>query len=142
VIPNAAEAQLDVRRMPSETRDEVLDRIRQIVNDPAVDVSFAPGPLPPAADPSPVTTTLYHALERAIARIYPRDVIVPYIARGATDSPFLRVRGIPVYGVPIFTRESEESRSHGNDEHIAPKNIEDGAGLLWQIVLESAGPGI
>ena len=140
VIPNAAEAQLDIRRMPSETREEVLDRIRQIVNDPAVDVSFAPGPQPPAADPSPVTTTLYHALERAITRIYPRDVVVPYIARGATDSPFLRVRGIPVYGVPIFTRESEESRSHGNDEHIAPKNIEDGAGLLWQMVLESAGP--
>jgi acetylornithine deacetylase/succinyl-diaminopimelate desuccinylase-like protein len=142
IIPNAAEAQLDVRRMPSESREEVLERIRQIVNDPAVDVTFAPGPQPPTPDPSPVTTTLYHAMERVIARIYPRDVVVPYIARGATDSPFLRVRGMPVYGVPIFTRESEESRSHGNDEHITPKNIEDGAALLWQIVLESAGPGI
>jgi acetylornithine deacetylase/succinyl-diaminopimelate desuccinylase-like protein len=141
-IPNAAEAQLDVRRMPVETRDEVLDRIRQIINDPLVEVSFAPGPLPPAADPSPTTTPLYHALERAIARIYPRDVTVPYITRGATDSPFLRVRGIPVYGVPIFTRESEESRSHVNDEHISPKNIEDGASLLWQMVLESAGPSL
>ena len=141
-IPSAAEAQLDVRRMPVETRDEVLERIRQIVNDPLVEVSFAPGPLPPAAEPSPVTTTLYHALERAVARIYPRDVVVPYIGRGSTDSPFLRVRGIPVYGVPIFTRESEESRSHGNDEHIAPKNVEDGVSLLWQMVLESSGPSL
>ena len=70
-----------------------------------------------------MTTTLYHALERAIARMYPRDVVVPYIARGATDSPFLRTRGMPVYGVPIFTRESEESRSHGNDERITRPRI-------------------
>jgi acetylornithine deacetylase/succinyl-diaminopimelate desuccinylase-like protein len=141
-IPNAAEAQLDVRRLPSETREEVLDRIRQMANDPAVEVSIAPGPQPPATDPSPVTTTLYHALERAIARMYPRDVAVPYIARGTTDSSYLRARGIPVYGVPIFTREPGESRSHGNDERITPKSIEDGAGLLWQMILESAGNGI
>jgi acetylornithine deacetylase/succinyl-diaminopimelate desuccinylase-like protein len=140
VIPNAAEAQLDVRRMPIETREEVLERIRQIVNDPAVEVSLAPGPLPPGADPTPTTTALYRAVEHAIARIYPHDVVVPYIARGATDSPFLRVRGIPVYGVPIFTREFEESRSRGNDEHISTKNLEDGVGLLWQMILESAGP--
>ena len=142
VIPNAAEAQLDVRRLPIETRDEVLERIRQIVNDPAVDVSFAPGPLPPGAEPSSTMTTLYRAMEHAISHVFPRDVVAPYIARAATDSPFLRVRGIPVYGVPIFTRESEESRSHGNDEHISAKNIEDGAELLWQMVLEGAGPAL
>lgn len=141
-IPSSAEAQLDVRRLPGETRDEVLDRIRQMVNDPAVDVSVAPGPQPPATEPSPVTTTLYHALERAITRMYPRDVIVPYIARGTTDSSYLRARGIPVYGVPIFTREAGDIRTHGSDERITPKNVEDGAGLLWQMILESAGTGI
>jgi acetylornithine deacetylase/succinyl-diaminopimelate desuccinylase-like protein len=141
-IPNAAEAQLDVRRLPGESRDDVLDRIRQMANDPAVEVSVAPGAQPPATDPSPITTTLYHALERAIARTYPRDVAVPYIARGTTDSSYLRARGIPAYGVPIFVRESVESRSHGNDERITPKNVEDGTALLWQMILESAGTGI
>ncbi len=141
-IPSSAEAQLDVRRLPGETRDEVLDRIRQLVNDPAVDVSVAPGPQPPTTEPSPTTTTLYHALERAITRMYPRDVAVPYIARGTTDSSYLRAHGIPVYGVPIFTRETLDNRAHGNDERIAPKNVEDGAGLLWQMILESAGSGI
>ena len=141
VIPNAAEAQVDVRRLPGEPREDVLDRIHQIVNDPAIDVALAPGPQQQTTDPSPVTTTLYHALERAITRIYPRDVVVPYMTRGSTDSSFLRMRGIPAYGVPIFTREAE-SRSHGNDERISPKDIEDGAGLLWQMVLETAGNGI
>jgi acetylornithine deacetylase/succinyl-diaminopimelate desuccinylase-like protein len=141
VIPSAAEAQVDVRRMPNEPRDEVFERIRQIVNDPAIEVGAAPGSQPPTADPSPVNSIPYRAIERAIARMYPRDVTVPYITRASTDSAFLRVRGIPAYGVPIFTRETE-NRSHGNDERISPKDVEDGAGLLWQMVLESAGNGI
>ena len=37
VIPNAAEAQVDIRRLPNETREEILARIRRIVQDPAVD---------------------------------------------------------------------------------------------------------
>jgi acetylornithine deacetylase/succinyl-diaminopimelate desuccinylase-like protein len=136
----ASEAQLDVRRMPSETREEVLARLRQIVNDNSVDVAFAPGPPMPTAQSSPRTTDLYKAMERAIARIYPRDAVVtPYMSRGATDSGFLRSRGVPVYGVPLFLREPGEPRVRLADERITPKSLDDGVELLWQIVLETAG---
>ncbi|HEY1758576.1 MAG TPA: M20/M25/M40 family metallo-hydrolase [Bryobacteraceae bacterium] len=138
--PVANEEQLDVRRMPSETREEVLARLRQIVNDPSVDVAFAPGPPPPTAQASLRTTDLYKAMERAIARIYPRDAVVtPYMSRGATDSGFLRSRGVPVYGVALFLREPGESKVRGIDERITPKALEDGVELLWQIVQETAG---
>lgn len=139
VIPSTAEAQLDVRRMPAETRDEVLARFRGIVNDPSVEISFAPGDQVPATEPSSLTTPLYHAMEHAIGRMYPRDVVVPFMGRRGTDSGFLRAHGMAVYGVPIFVREGQDSRAHGNDERISPRNLEDGAELLWQIVLETAG---
>jgi acetylornithine deacetylase/succinyl-diaminopimelate desuccinylase-like protein len=139
VIPNRAEAQIDVRSLPIETRDDLLTRFRQIVNDSSVEIAFAPGTQMPANDPSPASTPLYKAMERAIGRIYPRDVIVPAMSRGATDGSFLRARGLPVYGVPIFTMDSPDGREHGNDEHILSKNIEDGVELLWQMVLETAG---
>ncbi len=136
----ASEAQLDVRRMPSETREDVLARLRQIINDPSVDVAFAPGPPMPTAPPSPRTTDLYKAMERAIARIYPRDAVTTaYMSRGATDSGFLRSRGVPVYGVPLFVREPGEPRVRSADERITPKALDDGVELLWQIVLETAG---
>ena len=35
IIPSTAEAQMDVRRLPNETAEEVLARFRQIVADPA-----------------------------------------------------------------------------------------------------------
>ena len=138
-IPNTAEAELDVRRLPSETRDELLARFRAIINDPLVEISFASKQQIPATEPSSVTTPLYHAMERAIGRMYPRDLVVPFMGRRGTDSSFLRARGMAVYGVPIFLRESPEGRARSNDERISPKNLEDGAELLWQIVLETAG---
>ena len=139
VIPSVAEAQLDVRRLPSESKEEIVARFRQIINDPVVEVSVAAGMQMPPAEPSSITTTLYHAMEHAIGRMYPRDSVVPYMALGASDGSFLRARGIAVYGVPIFVREGPDN--NGNDERISSKNLEDGVELLWQIVLETAGAG-
>jgi acetylornithine deacetylase/succinyl-diaminopimelate desuccinylase-like protein len=138
VIPNTAEAQLDVRRLPNETKEEILARFRQIVNDTSVDVALAGGQQMPATEPSPLTTTLYRAMEHTIKQ-HPEDVDLPYMSRGATDGSYLRARGIPVYGVPLFVKEGGDSRAHGNDERISPKNLDDGVELLWQIVLEVAG---
>src|SRR5512143_1440516 len=139
-IPSTAEAQLDVRRLPSETAEEVLARFRQIVGDPAVEIALVPGAQLPATDASPRSSTAYRSLERAIGLVYPRQsAAVPFMSRGASDGSFLRARGMAVYGVPVFLREPGESREHGNDERISTQNIESGAELLWQMVLETAG---
>ena len=142
LIPNKAEAQVDVRRLPGETREDVLDRIRQIINDPSIEMEPVPAPQVPFTDPSSVLTPLYKAMERAINRVYPRDTISPYMSRATTDAPFLRIRGVAVYGVPLFTRDPGENVAHGPDEKISPKNVEDGVGLLWQMVLETGGNGV
>jgi len=139
VIPNTAVAQVDARRLPNESKEDLIARLRQIINDPAIEVAFAPGPQVPAPDASSLSTPLYLAMGRAITRTYPRDVVVPSMARGATDSSYLRAHGMPVYGVPIFVRDAGDTRAHGNDERISPKSLEDGVELLWQIVLEIAG---
>ena len=47
-------------------------------------------------------------------------------------------------GIKILLRREStagDTRVHGNDERISPKNLEDGVELLWQIVLEIAGSG-
>ena len=136
------ETQMDVRRLPvAETREDILTRLRQIVNDPGVEIAFAPGPPMPTTSASSRMTALYSAMERAIARVYPRDAVeAPFLSRGFTDSGFLRSRGMPVYGVPLFLREpGETSRAGDKDERISPKALDDGVELLWQIVLETAG---
>ena len=126
--------------MPSESREEVLARFRQIVNDSAIDLTFGSGAPVPATEPSSLTTSLYRSMEQAIAHVYPRDaLVVPFMARGATDSSYLRSRGMAVYGVPVFLREPGESRIHANDERISLKALDDGVELLWQMVLDTTG---
>ncbi|MEO8028570.1 MAG: M20/M25/M40 family metallo-hydrolase [Bryobacteraceae bacterium] len=141
VIPNRADGQLDVRRLPSETKDEVMSRFQKIVNDPSITIEQAGGQQMPATEPSSLNTVLYKAIERAISKVNNGDVSVPYMTRGATDGAFLRARGTAVYGVPLFVYDNKESRAHGNDERIPLKAVDDGAELLWQMVLEVAAPG-
>lgn len=62
------------------------------------------------------------------------------MSRGATDGSYLRQKGMAVYGVPLFLKEGNQSRAHGNDESISIANLESGAGMLWKIVLAVAGP--
>ncbi len=138
VIPNTAEAQVDVRRLPNESREEVLMRFRRIVNDTAVEIQSAGGQEMPSTEPSSMTTDLYKAMERVFTKASPKAAVAPYMARGATDGSFLRQKGMPVYGVPVFVREGNESRAHGNDERIALVSLDSGAELLWQTVLAVA----
>jgi acetylornithine deacetylase/succinyl-diaminopimelate desuccinylase-like protein len=140
VIPAAAEAQLDVRRLPNETREEVIARLRSIVNDDLIDVLPLPGHNMPATDPSSLATPLYHAMETVLRQAHPKAVVVPYMQRGSTDASWLRQRGMPVYGAPIFVRDDEENRAHGVDERIKPSSFDAGVNLLARIVKAVTDP--
>ena len=130
VIPGHAEAQVDVRRLPNETREEVLARLTKIVNDPRVEITLAPGHNMPATPPSPLNP----ALEAVLRKAHPKAVVVPYMHRGSTDGAWLRQRGIPVNGVPIFLRDERENRAHAVDERISLRSFDEGVALLLQIV--------
>ena len=137
VIPNIAQAQVDVRRLPDETRAEVMARLRRAVNDPAIEITPAPGQEMPPTEPSGAGTALYRAMETVFGRAYPHSLVVPCMIRGATDGSFLRRKGMDVYGAPVFVREPGSSRAHGNDERLSLDNLAAGAGLLWDVVLRA-----
>ncbi len=138
VIPNTAEAQLDIRRLPDESAEEVVGRLRRMIHDEAVEVRPLDVDTMPATEPSSITSPGYRALERALHRSAPRTVVVPFMSRGATDGAFLRQKGVAVYGVPLFLREDSDSRAHGNNERISVLNLQAGTELLWHIVLAIA----
>jgi acetylornithine deacetylase/succinyl-diaminopimelate desuccinylase-like protein len=134
VIPNEAIAHIDVRRLPNESKEEVIWRFRKIIGDPAVEVRPAGGQEMPPTEPSSLTTTLYLTMEKVFRASHPQAVVVPYMVRGATDGAFLRKKGMAVYGVPVFLRVDRDSRAHGNDERISLASFDAGTKLLWEIV--------
>jgi acetylornithine deacetylase/succinyl-diaminopimelate desuccinylase-like protein len=138
VIPTTAEAQVDVRRLPGESKDEVLARIRRIVNDRAVEVIPVAEDEMPAAPASPLTTEMYAAMQLVLGQSHPKALVIPFMSRGASDSSFLRAKGVPSYGVPVFLQETSGDRAHGNDERRSVENLRTGTELLLKIVLAVA----
>jgi len=130
-IPAAAEAQIDVRRAPGDSADAVLDRLRRIVGDPQIRITRAPGHRIPSTPPSRTDTDLYRAMESVLRK----SLVVPYLQRGATDAPWLRQKGVPVYGVPLFVQTEPENRAHAVDERISQAAFVDGVRLLRDIVM-------
>ena len=138
VIPNVAEAQLDARRLPTETREEVFARFRRIIDDPLVTIEPTSSQQP-STEPSSLTSPLYRAMEKVFREVASNAMVVPFLMRGTTDGAYLREKGMAVYGVPLF-RKDGELRLHGNDERMSVENLRAGTELLRKIVLEAAKP--
>lgn len=137
VIPNTAEAQVDARRLPTETHEEVFARLKKIVDDPAVEMA-PPGNIEqPNTEPSSLTSPLYLAIQKVFREAMPNALIVPFMMRGTTDGAYLRAKGVAVYGFPIF-RKDGALRLHGNDERMGIANLQEGANLLERTVREVA----
>jgi len=136
IIPTVAEGTIVVRRLPTETREEVLARFAKIINDPAVEVVKLAGSEQemPATEPSSRTSALYRAMEEVLGKEPDARAVLPTMSLGATDGSYLRAKGMGVYGVPVFATPTEERRAHGNDERMAVESFRRGVKLLQEVV--------
>jgi acetylornithine deacetylase/succinyl-diaminopimelate desuccinylase-like protein len=134
VIPPEAEAEIDIRALPEEDLPALLETMRKIVDDPSVTI-FPPDTTDsmPAAPASSIHTALFAALETAQKELLPGTITVPVMSTGATDSAFLRAKGVDSYGIRIPRTNEENKGVHGNDERIELKYV-----ALYQRLVERA----
>lgn len=138
VIPTQAEAFLDVRALPDEDLAALAGKLRELVDDPAIEV-IPPSYQRPIPTPSGLDTAMFHALESAQRKIYPGAFTVPAMGTGATDSARLRAKGIEAYGVgPVVA--DWDSRAHGNDERIRLEDLGQFVEFLFAAVTSVASP--
>jgi acetylornithine deacetylase/succinyl-diaminopimelate desuccinylase-like protein len=119
VIPPTAEATLDIRALPDEDLDNFRQMLAGVINDPQVKVVAEDTKYSmPAAPVTNLKTEMFSALENAQKEVAPEAITLPIMTTGATDSAFLRTRGVQAYGISV-PRTDEESRTvHGNDENV------------------------
>jgi acetylornithine deacetylase/succinyl-diaminopimelate desuccinylase-like protein len=119
VIPPTAEATLDVRVLPDENLPKFWQELTAVIGDPAVkivpiDDSFAM----PSAPASSVKSEMFAALEKAQKAVAHNAITVPVMTTGATDSSFLRAKGVQAYGIKAPRTDAENRTEHGNDERV------------------------
>ena len=134
VIPAKAIAELDCRLLPDEDAAAFLNKLRGIMDDPAIAIEVIMQGEPAA---SPADTPLYRVIEDVMCRHFPEAPVVPAVDIGFTDGRFFRRRGIVCYGfTPIITPLEDLDGIHGNDERISVENIQRGVLLMRQILEE------
>jgi acetylornithine deacetylase/succinyl-diaminopimelate desuccinylase-like protein len=124
VIPPTAEGTLDIRALPDEDLGKFRDLLAQVINDPQVKVVAADTTYSmPAAPVTSLHTEMFAALEKAQKEVAPDAITLPVMTTGATDSSFLRVKGVQAYGISVPKTDEESRTVHGNDERIEIKEL-------------------
>jgi acetylornithine deacetylase/succinyl-diaminopimelate desuccinylase-like protein len=132
-LPQSARAIVNCRIFPAEDPVEVRKTLERVVADSRVKVTViseknADGKLlpPVAVPPSPLLPELTRAYAQTLSTLWPGLPVVPTMSTGATDGRFLRIAGIPTYGISCMFFDMEDDRSHGKDERIGVLDFYDG----------------
>jgi acetylornithine deacetylase/succinyl-diaminopimelate desuccinylase-like protein len=134
VIPPEADADVDVRALPDENMPAFYAQMAKVIDDPSIEI--VPPDLTnamPVAPESSLHTVMFQALEAAQKKVLPGAITIPMMTTGATDSAFLRAKGVNAYGVRIPRTFAENEGVHGDDERIALKYL-----AVYQMLVQEA----
>jgi acetylornithine deacetylase/succinyl-diaminopimelate desuccinylase-like protein len=136
-LPQIATANVNCRIFPGDSVEGVQKALRLAIGDEQVgihvegDVDVGPS--------SPMRPDLFKAVARISDSMWPGVVVMPVMSTGATDGRYLRVAGIPSYGVSGFFGDRDDVRAHGRDERMGVNSFYEGQEFLYQLVKDLAG---
>jgi acetylornithine deacetylase/succinyl-diaminopimelate desuccinylase-like protein len=138
VIPAEARANLNVRLLPGDTIDVVLNDLNKLVNDPLVKLELQPN-AGLAAPPSSLESDFYGVITKVVTQEFGSAPALPFQSTWLTDSAQLRLHNVQAYGlVPFPLTQEDLRRMHGDDERIPLVAFEKGVDVLAKIVAEFA----
>lgn len=122
VLPGEAQATVNFRLLPGDTREGIMRHVRGKVGE-----RFELMALPGAADPPPVTPTQsgsYQLINRTVRSLFPGTIVAPGLMIGGTDSiHFTRIADHIYRFSPVRARPEDLPRFHGTDERISVANL-------------------
>src|ERR1700676_4044471 len=138
VIPAEARATLNIRLLPGDTIDALLNELNKLVNDPLVRLDVQPD-AGLAAPPSSLENDFYTAITKVAAQEFGGAPVLPYQSPWATDSAQLRLHNVQSYGLwPFPLTQDDLKRMHGDDERIPLASFAKGIDVESRIVAEFA----
>jgi acetylornithine deacetylase/succinyl-diaminopimelate desuccinylase-like protein len=141
VIPSEAKATLDVRMLPDEDPVKFLEQVKQVVNDPAVEVKFGSGLTRPAAPDARLDSEAFKAVEAAATRVY-NAITLPTMSTGATDMAQLRAKGVQCFGIGPATDMEDGPKgfgAHSDQERLLESELHRFVRFNWDVVTALAG---
>jgi acetylornithine deacetylase/succinyl-diaminopimelate desuccinylase-like protein len=127
-----ARATVNCRVIPGEDPADVRRTLERVMNDSTLKVTalsnYATSPV------SPLRPDLMRIVERTTTELWPGVPVVPVMSTGGTDGMFLRIAGIPTYGISGLFEDIDDVRAHGKDERLGVEAFYEGREFLYRLV--------
>jgi carboxypeptidase PM20D1 len=140
VIAQTATAGVNIRVMPGETSDQVIEHVRKAVSDSRVEIDVVERQEPSPVSPYGPDEPAFRLLDETSREVFPDAVTAPYVMMGASDSSAFTAICERVYRFAPFRMSTEQREAiHSYDEHIGVDDFLDG--VRWYQRLIERLPG-
>ncbi len=136
-LPQTARAIVNCRMLPADSLVQVENTLKKVLADDRITVTVVGDAVPAPA--SAVNPLIMRRLEELSAKLYGGIPVVPVMDAGASDGKYLRIGGIPTFGVPGVFTDVDDERAHGKDERLGVKDFYDGVEFYYQFIKSLAG---
>lgn len=138
VVPDEAQAQIDIRSLPGQDQQDVDDHFRKVIGPSledrveihTIEATDASGSAPEGP--------LWDAIEAALGTVRPEARLIPSLIPVGTDARFFRRKGTVAYGVGLFDDRVEFGdflrMFHGHDERVSEESLRLTVQLLGRTV--------
>jgi len=140
-LPQTARANVNCRILPGEDPVEIKETLVRVVSDPQIKIGFveqhdADGNpvLPSRVPPSPLRPEVMNAVEASASSLWGQLPILPVMDTGASDGKYLRMTGIPTYGIAGVFLDIDNRRAHGQDERVRVQDFYDGVEFNYKLI--------
>jgi carboxypeptidase PM20D1 len=141
VIPEHATASLNVRILPGDTPEDVIAHLRDVIDDPAVEIEGTSwgAPPPPASPDGPA----FAVARDAVLEVWPDAVVMPGLIPGTTDSRhFKGVADEILRFVPQRLHVDLAGGAHGRDERLAVAHLADSVAVAIGMLRRAGAPAM
>lgn len=137
-LPQTATANVNCRRLPGVSSDSVVNVLRRVIADTAVQLTVANDA--PQSPPSPLRADVEAVVRAASTAVGQNIPLIPNMETGATDGLYFRNAGIPTYGLNGIAIDTDDVRMHGRDERVNIGAFERGQEFAYRLIRGLAAP--
>ncbi|MFK7897118.1 MAG: M20/M25/M40 family metallo-hydrolase [Myxococcota bacterium] len=140
VIPESAQATINVRILPGDTPEDVLAHLRKVIDDPEIEIEGTPwGPI---SKPGSSSGPAFQMAADAVRGVLPEAVVMPGLVPGATDTVhYMGITDEVLRFVPLRVGIAQVGGAHGRNERIAVAPLEQSRRIATDL-MRRAGAGL
>ncbi len=142
VLPGRAEATLNFRILPGDTKEQVMDHVRSTVAQATQSSAFELYALPGAVNSSkvaPTNSAQYAILNKTIREVFPDALVAPGLMVAATDSIHYGDISDHIFKFsPVRANAEDLKRFHGTNERLSVDNYADAIRFYHRLISELA----